>query len=83
MEDPTTWDTAWGGEYEFSPLDGRVMEYACHEGNYALEGILAGAREEERLARLGPANVARPAGYNPDISRGPAAATPVPRGGAQ
>jgi hypothetical protein len=27
-----------------------VYEYACHEGNYALAGILAGAREEERAA---------------------------------
>ena len=50
VEDPDVWDTAWGGEYEFSPLEGRVMEYACHEGNYALEGILAGAREGERMA---------------------------------
>jgi hypothetical protein len=50
VEDADVWDTAWGGEYEFSPLEGRVMEYACHEGNYALEGILAGAREQERTA---------------------------------
>ena len=27
-----------------------LYEYACHEGNYALPGILAGAREEERDA---------------------------------
>ena len=25
-----------------------IFEYACHEGNYAMEGILAGARAEER-----------------------------------
>jgi hypothetical protein len=50
VEDPTVWDTAWGGEYEFAPLNGRVQEYACHEGNYALEGILSGARQEEREA---------------------------------
>jgi hypothetical protein len=24
-----------------------LYEYACHEGNYALPGILAGARQEE------------------------------------
>lgn len=47
VEDPDTWDKPWGGEYEFSPLDGRIYEYACHEGNYALPGILAGARAEE------------------------------------
>jgi hypothetical protein len=50
VEDPSVWDEPWGGEYEFAALDGRVMEYACHEGNYALEGILAGAREQEREA---------------------------------
>ncbi len=48
VEDPDTWDKPWGGEYEFSPLDGRIYEYACHEGNYALPGILAGARAEEK-----------------------------------
>jgi len=47
VEDPDTWDKPWGGEYEFLPLDGRIFEYACHEGNYALPGILAGARAEE------------------------------------
>jgi hypothetical protein len=50
IEDPTVWDTAWGGEYEFAPLNGEVHEYACHEGNYAMEDILAGARQEERDA---------------------------------
>jgi len=47
VEDPTMWDAAWGGEYEFSPLNGRIYEYACHEGNYALPGILMGARVQE------------------------------------
>ncbi len=50
VEDNTTWDKPFGGEYEFRPTNGTIMEYACHEGNYALEGILAGAREEERNA---------------------------------
>ncbi|TAJ74770.1 MAG: hypothetical protein EPO51_01545 [Phenylobacterium sp.] len=47
VEDPDTWDKPWGGEYEFSPLQGVIYEYACHEGNYALPGILGGARAEE------------------------------------
>jgi hypothetical protein len=47
VEDPTVWDTAWGGEYEFGKAKGNVYEYACHEGNYGLENILAGARAEE------------------------------------
>ena len=47
VEDPDTWDKPWGGEYNFSPLHGIVYEYACHEGNYALPAILAGARRQE------------------------------------
>ena len=50
VEDPTVWDKPWGGEYELHPLKGQVLEYACHEGNYALAGILSGARAEERAA---------------------------------
>ncbi|HET9160358.1 MAG TPA: hypothetical protein VFN88_07075 [Caulobacteraceae bacterium] len=49
VEDPTVWAQPWGGEYEFSSAPG-IYEYACHEGNYGLEGILAGAREEDRQA---------------------------------
>ncbi len=50
VEDPSVWDAAWGGEYEFNPLDGAIFEYACHEGNHALPGMLAGARLEEKNA---------------------------------
>jgi hypothetical protein len=50
VEDPTTWDKPWGGEYEFYPLNGTIYEYACHEGNYALPGMLAGARHAEQQA---------------------------------
>ena len=49
-EDPDTWDKPWGGEYEFSPMHGIIYEYACHEGNYALPSILAGARRQEQQA---------------------------------
>ncbi len=52
IEDKSIWDAAWGGEYEFSALKNgqRVHEYACHEGNYSLVGILAGARVQEAKA---------------------------------
>jgi len=50
VEDPTVWTEAWSGEYEFGPARGELFEYACHEGNYGLEGILAGARAEEAEA---------------------------------
>ncbi len=36
----------WRGELTFRPSNGEIYEYACHEGNYGLPGILAGEREQ-------------------------------------
>jgi hypothetical protein len=47
VSDPDTWADSWGGEYEFAAVKGNVYEYACHEGNYGLHGILAGARADD------------------------------------
>ena len=47
--DPETYTAEWGGEVPMKALDGLIYEYACHEGNYALGGILSGARYQERL----------------------------------
>jgi len=47
MQDPDTWVEPWGGEYEFAAVNGSVYEYACHEGNYGLSGILSGARADD------------------------------------
>ena len=44
VEDPTVWTTPFTGEYAWPRSDNRVFEYACHEANYALEGIMRGAR---------------------------------------
>ena len=49
VEAPSAWDRPWGGEYEFV-RGGRMFEYACHEGNYGLANILAGARAEDARA---------------------------------
>jgi hypothetical protein len=51
VEDPDTFSTAWRGEIPFHFTDQPIYEYACHEGNYALPGILAGAREEEKAKK--------------------------------
>ena len=51
VEAPSVWDQTWGGEYELGKSKGQVYEYACHEGNYGLEAILAGARYEEQTAK--------------------------------
>ena len=48
IDDPDSFSESWGGEVPFRRLDARLYEYACHEGNYAMENILSGARDEER-----------------------------------
>ena len=51
VNDPTVWTAPWTGEYIWPASDTRVYEYACHEANYALEGIMKGARLLEAEAR--------------------------------
>ncbi|WP_129642522.1 hypothetical protein [Peristeroidobacter agariperforans] len=50
IDDPATFTERITGELPFAPANGNIYEYACHEGNYALPGILSGAREEEKAA---------------------------------
>lgn len=52
VEDSTIYTETWGGELSFYK-ETALFEYACHEGNYSLPGILAGARraEMDALAR--------------------------------
>ena len=50
VEDPQVWTEAWSGSYTWPQTDERVYEYACHEGNYALGGVLRGARLLEKEA---------------------------------
>ena len=51
VEDPKVYATAWKGELPMNAVEDKIYEYACHEGNYALPGILAGARLEEKEER--------------------------------
>ncbi|MGJ8689853.1 MAG: hypothetical protein ACSHXZ_10060 [Gammaproteobacteria bacterium] len=50
MEDDETWVSPWTAVIHYTHSEDPIYEYACHEGNYALEGILSGARAEERMA---------------------------------
>lgn len=52
MEDPDLYQQPWTGELEMRRGDG-MYEYACHEGNYAMPGILFGARIDEYEAEHG------------------------------
>jgi hypothetical protein len=55
VEDPVHYKSAWSGEYSFKPSKGGRFEYACHEGNYAMPGILRGARMAEAEAEAAKA----------------------------
>jgi len=48
VEDPTQYTQPWRGEMAFNLSPEPSYEYACHEGNHAMDGILRGAREQER-----------------------------------
>jgi hypothetical protein len=49
VTDPALYTRAWKTESSFRPAT-RIWEYACHEGNYGMAGILSGARKTERDA---------------------------------
>ena len=49
ISDPTTWTRQWKAMVPLQQTDDTIFEYACHEGNYAMKGILAGARAEEEV----------------------------------
>ncbi len=50
ITDPTTFTKPWTLAIPYVHTGEDLFEYACHEGNYGMEGILSGAREEERAA---------------------------------
>jgi hypothetical protein len=51
VDDPKVYTKPWTAEMPLNATKGPVYEYACHEGNYALPGILAGARLDEKEGR--------------------------------
>lgn len=50
ITDPTIYVRPWTAALDLKPLEGDMYEFACHEGNYGMEGILAGARADEKAA---------------------------------
>ncbi len=48
IDDPTVFTSTFSGEFPLSRIDEPLYEYACHEGNYGMVGILAGARRLEQ-----------------------------------
>jgi hypothetical protein len=50
VDAPDMYIEPWGGQIPMTAMHDLLYEYACHEGNYAMEGILKGARFEENQA---------------------------------
>ena len=50
IDDPSAFTRPWSGQVPMTKFAGPLYEYACHEGNYAMSGILGGARAEEKKA---------------------------------
>src|SRR5262245_8691849 len=48
IDDPTAFTKPWSAQIVMTRTTDRVFEYACHEANYAMSGILRGARSEEK-----------------------------------
>ena len=51
IDNPTAFTKPWAGEIMLSRTPGPLYEYACHEGNYSLANMLAGARAEEKVTK--------------------------------
>ena len=50
VEDPKKWVAPWTAAVPLTKTEAPLFEYACHEGNYAMVNILAGARAGEKAA---------------------------------
>jgi hypothetical protein len=48
VEDPVAFTKPWRAELVLTKTEGPIFEYACHEGNYSISGVLAGARAQEK-----------------------------------
>ena len=47
VDDPAYYTRSWTASIPMTKVEGPLYEYACHEGNYGLRGIMAGHRKEE------------------------------------
>ena len=50
VSDPTTWTDSWTALVPWKRTEDALFEYACHEGNIGMEGILSGARADDAKA---------------------------------
>lgn len=57
IEDPMSWDTSWSAHFPLRRIEDPIYEYACHEGNHGMIGILAGWRRYESMGMNGDGTV--------------------------
>ena len=50
INDPQSFTKAWSAAIPMTKTEGPVFEYACHEGNYGMFNLLAGARVQDKAA---------------------------------
>jgi hypothetical protein len=50
VDDPTVWTRPWTAAIYWKKSNGEIYEYACHEGNLSLRGMLSALRAEEGAA---------------------------------
>jgi hypothetical protein len=50
VDDPTMYTKVWSAVLPLAKAEGPIYEYACHEGNHGMFGILSGHRAEEKSA---------------------------------
>lgn len=53
VTDPRSWDVSWSAKFPLRAIEDPIFEYACHEGNHGLIGILAGWRRYEAMGMNG------------------------------
>ena len=51
VEDPEVFSQTWRAEMILSSTPNHILEYACHEGNYSMAGMLAGGRIKEAIGK--------------------------------
>jgi hypothetical protein len=59
VDDPSMWTRPWTAVVQMKKTSDPIYEYACHEGNYAMAGILGGARLAEKTAAEAAKKVAK------------------------
>ena len=53
IDDPTIWARPWTVRVPLTKSEGRIFEYACHEGNYTMQNMFSAARAEEANGETG------------------------------